>query len=142
LLRLLNRKPLYELTPDGFRPARGGTVPWRDIEYIGDGAITTAGRPIGVVGIRLSDYEAYARSVPENLPRWRRFDTWMARKSMPPVPQFGGLTVHQRDLVALMRWNRQKTGSLDISWLQRFMPAPRDTIVNQIDSYKAKYVKP
>lgn len=142
VLRLLKRKPLYELTPEGFRPARGGTAPWRDIEDVGVGTVGSRGtgagrlvRPTGVVGIRLSDYQAYARSLPENLPGWRRFDTWMAARSMPPVPPFGGLTVHQRDLVALMAWNRERTGGLDMSWLQRFMPAPPDMIV----SYKAKF---
>lgn len=83
----------------------------------------------------LSDYMAYVRSAPKQLPKWKRIDAWMAVRSMPPVPQSEHLTGQQRNLIALLAWNRKTTGGLDISWVQRHFPDPPEMVVNQILTY-------
>jgi hypothetical protein len=60
----------------------------------------------------------------------------MAVISMPPVPRSEHLTGQQRNLIALLAWNRKRTGGLDISWVQRQLPDPPETVVNQILTYR------
>jgi hypothetical protein len=134
--RLLNPKPLFELTPTGFRPLSGGVVPWQDIEDVGIGILPRAG---GVVGLRLSDYTAYIQSAPAKMPSWKRLDAWTAARSMPHPAQLGtaDLSGPQRNLVALLAWNRKKTGGLDMCWLHRFFSEPPESIASQILAYRA-----
>jgi hypothetical protein len=134
--RLMNPKPLFELTPAGLRPLSGGVVPWQDIEDVGIGILPRAG---GVVGLRLSDYTTYVQSAPAKIPRWKRLDAWTAAKSMPSPVQLGtaDLSGPQRNLVALLAWNRKKTEGLDMCWLQRLFSEPPESIASQILAYRA-----
>jgi hypothetical protein len=132
--RLLNPKPLFELTPAGLRPLSGGVVPWKDIEDVAVGVLPRAG---GVVGLRLSDYTAYIQSAPTKMPRWKKMDAWTAARLMPRQLDTADLSRPQKNLVALLLWNRKKTGGLDITWLHRLFSETPESIVSQILTYRA-----
>jgi hypothetical protein len=138
-VRLRNPKPLLTLTEGGLRPRSGGLAPWHDIEDVGIGMLSRA----GVVGVRLSDYTAYVRSV-ELAPPWKRVDAWFAAILMPRPPEgsLPNFTGSQKNLVALLAWNRKKTGGLDMCWPDRLLPKPSGSVVTQILEYRTNALNP
>ncbi|MFG1910684.1 hypothetical protein [Kribbella sp. NPDC048928] len=135
---------LFELTPEGLRPSIGGIVPWRDIEVAGVGV---GPRSLGVVGIRLSDYTAYARSLPPDKAQWKWAAIWAKTRivARPTPADLAGmsmnwalLTEKEQDLAGLLIWNRKKYGGLDIFWVERMLPDPSQVVIGQILDYQAK----
>jgi hypothetical protein len=154
LTRMRDPKPTFELSPAGLLPIGGGVVPWRDIEGVGVGQLARLGQ---VVGVRLSDYTAYVQSIPEDMEKWKKAVTWGAARAVSGPPAFdraspaeaangeqagtanGDLRAGPKgDLVALLLWNRKKTGGWDICWGHQFLSEPPQTIVNMILAYQAK----
>jgi hypothetical protein len=138
---------LFELTPEGLRPYIGGIVPWRDIEFAGVGV---GPRSLAVVGIRLSDYTAYARSLPPGKAQWKWAAIWAKTRIVArPTPadlagmsmNWARLTEKEKDLASLLVWNRKKYGGLDIFWVGRLLPDPPEVVVGQILEYRAKALK-
>jgi hypothetical protein len=133
--RLLQSKPVFELTPAGLRPQSGGVVPWQDVEDVAVGLMPRIG---GVVGVRLSDYTAYVGSTPGRMPVAKLLDIWIAARLMPRSarPDISGLTRRQRNHVALLAWNRKRSGGLDLSWSSRMFEESPESLVSQILAYR------
>ncbi|HET6742775.1 MAG TPA: hypothetical protein VFH76_27735 [Kribbella sp.] len=134
---------LFQLTPEGLRPHTGGIVPWRDVEVAGVGA---GPRSLAVVGVRLSDYTAYVRSLPADRAQWKWAAIWTTTRivSRPTPADLAGmsmnwalLTEKEKDLASLLIWNRKKYGGLDIVWVERMLPEPPEVVVGQILEYRA-----
>lgn len=139
--RLRRGWTLFQLTPEGLRPYTGGIVPWRDIETVGAGV---GPRSMAVVGIRLSDYTAYIRSVPAGKAQWK----WAATTRLvfrPSQTDLAGLpmnwallTEKEKNLAGLLIWNRKKYDGLDIFWVERQLPDSSQVVIGQILEYQAK----
>lgn len=135
---------LFELTPEGLRPSIGGIVPWRDIEVAGVGV---GPRSVAVVGIRLSDYTAFARSLPPDKAQWKWAAIWARTRiiARPTPADLAGmsmnwalLTEKEKDLASILVWNRKKWGGLDIFWVARQLPGSSQVVIGQILDYQAK----
>jgi hypothetical protein len=128
---------LFELTPGGLRPTIGGVVLWQDIEDVGSGMLGRAGQ---VIGVRLSTYSGYLRSLPANPPtKNARILSLTTRFVAQPAKDDPTLNRLQKERVALLTWSRNKTGGLDIYWPQRLLP---ETALTQIRAYQAAVLNP
>jgi hypothetical protein len=54
-----------------------------------------------------------------------------------PASRSEGFTSLQRRLMALLAWNRRKSGRWDICYQQRVLPDSPEVIVHQILTYRA-----
>ncbi len=109
----LRSRNILTLEPAGVRPRTGGLIPWRDVE--GFGAGTTPGGPSGVavLGLRMTDYDAYIASLTPAQTRWA-------------VPH---------DSMGTLAFTREATG-WDLTWPALLLDRPLDDAVAAAEAYR------
>jgi hypothetical protein len=111
---LLRSRNILTLEPAGVRPMKGGLIPWRDVE--GFGAGTTPGGPSGVavLGMRMTDYDAYIASL---------------------TPTRTRLALPHDSMSSILAYTRELTG-WDLTWSALVLDRSLDDAVAAAEAYR------